>query len=282
MLCGSGGLMGAHNIPRRRFFQGTGLSLLLGAAGVAAGPVAAAVAPGRGKTFVLVHGAWLGGWCWDAVARALRAHGHQVSTPTCPGVGEQKHLLSREITLSTHIASIVNHLRYEDLHEVVLVGSGYAGAVISGVADQVPDLLSSLVYVDAMVLDNGQSMFDAQPAAVTQSRLAQVAAEGGGLAIPAPPLASFQLEEGARRAWVGQRLTPQPVATYQEKLVLRHPLGNGLPRIYVDCQASPFAPLAELKRNLRRQPGWTWRALAAHHDPMFGSPQLLADMLEEL
>ncbi|NRR29652.1 alpha/beta fold hydrolase [Oxalobacteraceae bacterium] len=274
---------------RRRAFNTGMLGLLLGgampaarAAGAApaAGGVAAAPAiAATPKTFVLVHGAWYGGWCWDKVARMLRAQGHSVSTPTCPGVGEQAHLLSAQLNLSTYITSICNHLEYENLNEVILVGSGFAGVVISGVADRLPQRINSLVYVDAMVLESGLSIFEAQPAAVTRKRLEQVAAEGKGIAIPPPPLASYGVGDRATLDWLGARLTPQPVATYQEKLVLRHPLGNGRPRIYVDCVAQPFEPLVEIKKKLKTQPGWTWMALASQHDPMISEPRLLADLL---
>lgn len=264
----------------RRAFHAGALGMVLG--GVAQAGRATPRTSAPAKTFVLVHGAWQGGWCWDKVAPLLRAQGHAVSTPTCPGVGEQAHLLSKEITLSTYITSICNHLIYEDLREVILVGSGFAGVVISGVADRLPHLLRSLVYVDAMVITDGLSVFEEQPAAVTRKRLEQVLSQGKGIAIPAPPLSSYGIEDGATLAWVGARLTPQPVGTYQERLVLRHALGNGCPRTYVDCVASPFEPLVEVKRTLRRQGDWRWIELAAHHDPMITEPRKLADVLADI
>jgi hypothetical protein len=142
--------------------------------------------------------------------------------------------------------------------------------------------INTLVFVDAMVLESGQSIFEAQPAAVTRKRLEQVAAEGKGVAIPPPPLASYGVSERATLDWLAARLTPQPVATYQEKLVLRHPLGNGRPRVYVDCVAAPFEPLVEIKRKLRGQPGWTWMELDSSHDPMIGEPHKLAALLNGL
>lgn len=234
---------------------------------------------GKSRTFVLVHGAWYGGWCWDGVAQGLRARGHTVSTPTCPGVGEQAHLLSGDISLTTFITSIANHIHFENLRDVVLVGSGFGGVVISGVADRIPQRLKRLVFVDAMVLDSGMSVFDAQPAAITQARLEQAQRLGKGIAIPAPPLSSYGVTDPATLGWLGERLTPQPLGTYQEKLVLKNPLGNGVARTYVDCTASPFEPLVEVKKKLKRQAGWTWVELDTHHDPMITEPQILAEFL---
>jgi pimeloyl-ACP methyl ester carboxylesterase len=263
---------------RRRSFHAAALGLLLGGTAAAAAAAPAPVANKR-KTFVLVHGAWYGGWCWDRVAQALRAQGHTVTTPTCPGVGEQAHLLSKDISLSTFITSITNHIRYETMNDVILVGSGFGGVVISGVADRVPHLLKSLVFVDAMVLDSGLSVFEAQPAAITRKRLAQAERHGNGIAIPAPPVSSYGITDKHTLAWLSERLTPQPLGTYQEKLMLKNPVGNGVPRTYVDCTASPFEPLVEVKQTLKRQAGWKWVELDTHHDPMITEPHVLADFL---
>lgn len=270
-----------HALMRRRSFHAAALGLLLAPPAMAARPAVAPVSD-KPRTFVLVHGAWYGGWCWDAVAQALRAQGHWVSTPTCPGLGEQAHLLSKDISLTTFITSITNHILYENLKDVVLVGSGFAGVVISGVADKIPHLLNKLVFVDAMVLESGLSVFEAQPAAITKKRIEQAEREGKGIAILAPPASSYGPLDKQTMAWLGERLTPQPLGTYQEKLVLNHPLGNGVPRIYLDCTASPFAPLVEVKKGLKRQGGWKWIEINTHHDPMITEPQLLSDCLAQL
>jgi len=238
--------------------------------------------PSKAKTFVLVHGAWYGGWCWKKVATELRAAGHYVSTPTCPGVGEAKHLLSKDINLSTYVTSIVNHIEYEGLSDVVLVGSGFSGLVISGVADQIPQQLRALVYLDGLVVPNGMSAFDAQPAEITRKRLEQVERDGNGIAIPPPPISTYDITDDADRNWVLSRLTPQPVGTYQEKFFLRNPIGNGVPRIYVDCVAHSFPPLAKLKVDIRAQPGWIWHELDARHDPMVTEPHLLKQFLQSV
>lgn len=165
---------------------------------------------------------------------------------------------------------------------MILVGSGFAGVVISGMADRIPHLIHSLVYVDAMVLASGLSVFEAQPAAVTKKRQEQVQSMGKGIAIPAPPASSYGHMDKETLAWLLARLTPHPVGTYQEKLLLNNPLGNGRPRIYVDCTASPFEPLIEVKKSLRGQKGWNWVELNTHHDPMITDPLVLADFLAKV
>jgi pimeloyl-ACP methyl ester carboxylesterase len=270
---------------QRRTFHAAALGMLLGAVAPASKAAAPAVptastAATKPKTYVLVHGAWYGGWCWDKVAQALRAQGHYVTTPTCPGLGEQAHLLSKDISLTTFITSITNHIIYQDVSDVILVGSGFGGVVISGVADRIPHLIQRLVFVDAMVLASGLSVFEAQPAAVTLKRQQQVETMGKGIAIPAPPVSTYGVMDKETQAWLTARLTPHPVGTYQEKLVLNNPLGNGRPRVYVDCTASPFEPLVEVKKNLRNQKGWEWVELNTHHDPMITDPLVLADFLK--
>ena len=116
-------------------------------------------------TFVLVHGAWHGSWCWKRVRQALQDAGHDVFTPTLTGVGERSHLLSLHVNLETHIDDVVNLIRWEDLSDVVLCGHSYGGCVISGVADRVPDRIRALVYLDAFVLRDGQSLHDTLPPA---------------------------------------------------------------------------------------------------------------------
>ena len=115
------------------------------------------------STYVLVHGAWHGSWCWKRVRKALQANGHDVFTPTLTGLGERSHLLSREVNLETHIDDVVNLIRWEELSNIVLCGHSYGGVVVSGVADRVPDRIGALIYLDAFVLEDGRSVHDEVP-----------------------------------------------------------------------------------------------------------------------
>jgi pimeloyl-ACP methyl ester carboxylesterase len=108
--------------------------------------------------FVLVHGAWHGGWCWRDTAAALRGAGHHVFTPTHTGVGERSHQSAENITLETHIRDVCGCIEWEELSDVILVGHSYGGMVITGVADRMAERIKSLVYLDAFVPANGDSL----------------------------------------------------------------------------------------------------------------------------
>lgn len=259
-----------------RFLAGTA------AVGALAGTGAPAAANASGKTFVLVHGAWTGGWIWQSVAAELRRQGHRVYTPTCSGVGERAHAFHSDIGLDTWISDVVSLLEWEDLQDVVLVGSGFAGVVITGVADRVASRLQSLVYFDALVIPAGVSAFDQFPAAVQARRRQEIAASGRPDLLPAPSAESFGLSDPAALRRVAARLRPQPLKTYTEPLVLRGPAGAGLPRVYVDCTQPEFPPLKEVKLRLRQQAGWQWRELAASHDAMVSHPSAVAELLAGL
>jgi pimeloyl-ACP methyl ester carboxylesterase len=140
-------------------------------------------------TFVLVHGSWAGSVVWRQLAPRLRKAGHEVYAPTLTGIGERKHLLNREIDLDTHIQDVIGVIDEEDLSDIVLVGNSYGGMVISGVADRVPEKVASLVYLDAFVPENGQSLFSLLPPG---RRLATVPGEDW-LVAPIPS-ASFGLK----------------------------------------------------------------------------------------
>src|ERR1017187_8438035 len=120
-------------------------------------PVSRGAPASAPSTFVFVHGAWGGGWQWKNVDLLLSADGHKVYRPTLTGLGERVHLASPDITLTTHITDIVNFILWENLHDVVLVGHSYGGMVITGVADRVPDRIKHVIYIDALVPENGES-----------------------------------------------------------------------------------------------------------------------------
>src|SRR3954451_20299021 len=109
-----------------------------------------AQAPTGGKTFVLVHGAWHGGWCWRRVSDLLEKKGHKVFAPTMTGLGERSHLIGGKIDLATHVTDIVNVIKWENLNDIVLVGHSYGGVIISGVAEQMRDAIGSIVFLHAL------------------------------------------------------------------------------------------------------------------------------------
>ena len=221
------------------------------------------------STFVIVHGMWSGGWYFQPVARILRAAGHEVYTPTLTGIGERVHLGSPETTLDTHVQDIVNVLQFEDLQGVVLTGYSYGGAVITAVADRVAERISQLVYLDAWVPANGQSVFDLIPEQAP--RFEEIARrEGDGWRIPRDP-----------PHW---RRTPHPLATLKQPLSLSSDAAARLPRTYVLFSRNSLyhAPVMATMAAQARASGWRVRDLAADHDAPETRPAELGGLLLEL
>jgi pimeloyl-ACP methyl ester carboxylesterase len=230
-------------------------------------------------TFVLVHGAWCGGWCYARVADMLRAKGHKVFAPTLTGQGERSHLLTGTVNLSTHVADVLGVLRYEGLSGVVLAGHSYGGMVITGVADRVPEIIGSLVYLDAFIPEDGQSLFDINIPANVQRYIAN-AGDLGGLAIPPPPATYFNVnaEDAAR---VDALATPFPIGCFSERLKLtgRHRDIGKRTYVYATERPSPsaFKPIYE---RLKDDPAWTAHALACGHHVMLDMPEKTAAILD--
>ena len=233
-----------------------------------------------GATFLLVHGNWHGGWCWVRVADGLRASGHRVLAPTQTGLGERCHLLSPAITLDTFIADIANVIEAEELREVVLVGHSFAGIVVSGVADRMADCIRRLVFLDAVILQDGQCLLDWLPSEIAaQRRRAIQSSEPHG--IPAPDPTAFGVT-GTDRDWLLRRLTPQPAHTHDSPLRLAHPLGNCVPCSYIACTDPALPNIEPSRRWARAQPGWDWHELRTGHDAMVTAPAELTRLLGDI
>ena len=231
------------------------------------------------KTFVLLHGAWHGGWCWERVASILRARGYRVTTPTQTGLGERSHLMSPDIDLEVFADDVVNHLLWEGLTGVTLVGHSFGGNSISGAAARVPDHIARLVYLDALVPVGGRAPFDDLPPGVVADRLREADESSGGLSIPAPPAAAFGVTDAEDAAWLEARLTPHPLGTFRSALDLGPDPANGLPAEYVLC-VDPQYGNVEGSMNRARGLGWPVREIATGHDAMVTAPAPLADLLD--
>jgi pimeloyl-ACP methyl ester carboxylesterase len=255
----------------------TFLTAATAAAAVGAAPRTASAA--TAKTYVLVHGAWHGGWCWSKVAAILRGRGHTVVTPTQTGLGERAHLISKSITLDTFVEDIVNVIKYEDLKDIVLVGHSFGGNAISGTADRVPERIKQLVYLDAVMLENGQSVFGALPKDVVEARTKAAQDSSGGLSIPAPPPTAFGVNDAAQAAWLQPRLTPHPFNTFISPLNLKNKVANGLPAQYIQCTDPVYGPL-QASREWVKKNGMKMVEIKAGHDAMVMAADRLSDMLD--
>ncbi len=241
-----------------------------------------AAAQASGQTFVLVHGAWHGGWCWSRAADWLRAAGHRVFCPTQTGLGERKHLLSKDITLDTFTTDIANVIETEELNDIVLVGHSFGGNAISGVADVMPERIRHLVYLDSLVVEGGKAPFDSLAAEVVAARRKAAEESSGGVSLPNPPPSVFGVRDAADAEWVRRRLTPHPLSTYTSKLNIRGPVGNNLPRTYVHCTNPSYAALQASRDWVKAQAGWRWAEIATGHDAMVTAPDELARLLIDI
>jgi pimeloyl-ACP methyl ester carboxylesterase len=234
------------------------------------------------RTFVLVHDAWHGGWCWVRVADRLRAAGHRVFTPTLTGLGDRSHLLSPAVGLDTFIQDVVATLENERLADTILVGHSFGGVPITGAADRVPERIAHLVYLDAMLPQDGQSVFDLVAPELAAERRRQAQATSGGLSLPPPPASAFGIEAPADVEWLERRLRPHPLRGYEDRLRLRQPFGNGLPITYIACTEPSYALLLPIHAYARRQPGWRYLEMAKGHDAMVIAPDALTALLLRL
>ena len=230
-------------------------------------------------TFVLVHGAWHGGWCWSRVARALHQAGHTAHTPTLTGLGERVHLMHRGVTLDTHVEDIVRVFEAEELSDVVLCGHSYGGMVITGVADRIAARIRSLVYLDAFVPTDGQNVLDDFQASDRAAFMrAEAASKGGGWLIPPVPAARFKVNE-ADQAWVDRRCVPHPLACFEQKLRLSGAHARVAKRVYIKAGAYVPSPFDAAFERLKRDPAWKVHSIPCGHDVMVDRPQELADVL---
>ena len=229
-------------------------------------------------TYVLVHGAWHGGWCWKRVRKALVAEGHDVYTPTLTGVADRSHLASPQVDLDTHVADVVNLLRWEELENVVLCGHSYAGCVITGVADRVPERIRALVYLDAFILENGQGLHDTLPPAVRDAQVEGARKGGDGWRVPPITAEAFNVN-AADRAWVNAQCTPQPLATFQQRLRLDRTVSASAITyvLATGYEGSPFPPFHELAK----KKGWSTVSVACGHDVMLDRPDDLVRILRD-
>jgi pimeloyl-ACP methyl ester carboxylesterase len=231
--------------------------------------------------FVLVHGAWHGGWCWRRVTPLLRAAGHDVYAPTLTGLGERAHLLAPAVDLDTHAADVLGVLACEELRGVVLVGHSYGGMVITAVAERAAALLAHLVYLDAFLPRDGECLLDFLPPDARERTLAGAEPAGEGWYLPPQRVEHpFGVTDPADAAWLRARLSAHPLASIAQPVRRADPAAAALPRTYVECTATGW--FAASAARARAEGGWGYRALAAVHDAMVTAPQALADVLLEL
>ena len=231
--------------------------------------------------FLLIHGAWHGGWVWNEISEILRYQRYSVSTPTLTGLGEKKHLLSSKITIETFIEDVVNHIIFENLNNIILVGHSFAGSVISGVADRLKDRIKKLIYFDAMILIDGQKPFDISPKETVEQRIELAKKFGNNISIPAPSADAFGVFDIKKSLLLEEKLTPHPLSAFQSKLILKNEVGNGIPLSYIFCTKPVYKSL-ESSREVVRKMKWPIFELNAGHDAMLTHPKETLNLLMKI
>ena len=224
--------------------------------------------------FVVAHGAWSAGWAWKKMRPLLRQAGHEIYTPTYTGLGEREHLADPRVNLSTHVTDVVNVLEFEGLRDVILIGHSYGGMVATGVADRAPERIARLVYLDAFVPTDGQSLFDlVGPHAAARMRDACQHGDGWRISpMDMPPDTSSE-----DRAWAVPLRRPQPIATLSEPLRLRTPMS--VPTTYIYCtRVSPEDTFGRFASTAKDK-GWTYAEIDASHNPHITAPDALCSLL---
>ncbi len=237
-------------------------------------------------TFVLVHGAWHGGWCWQKVIPFLEAAGHSVYAPTLTGLAERSAELSPEVGLDTHIQDVVSLLVDKELHGVVLVGHSYGGMVITGVVDQAPERIAHLVYLDTFVPHDGESMVDVSRLVMRLLLRRQAQADGWRI----DSRGDYGVTTEPDRSWVLSKVTPQPLKTLEQPLHLKNPaIVSATPRTHIECGSFVFLHMQHLLAHILapgalppREAGWRLRQLPTGHDAMITMPRELAELLLEV
>jgi pimeloyl-ACP methyl ester carboxylesterase len=233
---------------------------------------------GEMATFVLVHGSWLGGWCWKRLRPRLAAAGHEVLTPTLTGLGDRAHLGGAEIDLDLHVRDLRAALECEEVEDAILVGHSYAGLVVTAVADALPGRVAQIVYLDAVVPEDGRSILDMLPSAMAAG-LRSAAAANGGRFPPAPPSA-MGVEDPADARWLASHAVGMPLKTHDQPLILTGAHARVRRRAYIRC-THPALDALESSANRARAAGWDFFELRTGHDPMITMPIELAAILLE-
>jgi pimeloyl-ACP methyl ester carboxylesterase len=231
-------------------------------------------------TFVLVHGAWHGGWCWRFVAPRLRHAGQDVYTASLTGLGDRAHLARPGIDLELHVQDVVALLEMEDLREVVLLGHSYGGMVVTGVADRCAERIRRLVYLDAFVPENGKCALDY----IVPERSAAFRKDGeqSGWITP-PPLSLWGLTRPEHIAFVKPRETRQPYHTFTQAIQLKNEAALAqLSKTYIYCSSPATGSFDGFAMKYRSDPSWLFFELQTGHDAMILVPDELAKILIQL
>ena len=231
-----------------------------------------------GKTFLVCHGAWSAGWAWKKVHPLMAAAGHRLVTPTYTGLGERAHLATPSIDLETHIQDILNVIGYEDLRDIVLIGHSYGGMVATGVADRARDRITQLIYIDAFVPEDGQSLLDLNE--VARPRMQELTKSGDGWRVPPNPTPPDT--PPADVEWLTERRVHMPIKCFETSLKM-HNGALGLPRNYIYAtRITPADTFGRFAERAKSDPAWRYHEIDASHSPNVTAPEALMSLLQQI
>ena len=269
-------------LTRRQTLAGAGAALVSTAAG------SRAKAEEESKTFVLVHGTWLGGWSWQYVRRILERAGHDVYAPSLTGCGDRIHMTSPDVGLDTHIQDIVNIIDFENLDNVILVGHSFAGMVITGVADQRRDRIRRIVFFDALVPTEGRMSGVSRTPEGELSDYFLKRMEKFVDGYQMDYFDSYPLEmvvpdsEPELQALLKEKITLHPMRAWSDELELKNGGWEGLPRTYIHCVGQEYSMTSDFMVGPAREPGWQFIELDVPRGGMLTHPELVAETFAQL
>lgn len=241
----------------------------------------------RGHVAVLVHGGFHGGWTWARVAEGLRSRGWRVFTPTLTGLGERKHLLTPEVGFQTHVQDVVGLVEAEELSDVVLVGHSAGGTVITAVADRIPDRLAAVIYLDASVPADGQSMLDfmGDTQGIPELFKGQAAEHGDGWRVPAGlpfDAAGFGVEDPDDQEWVNRQASDHPLAAFTDPIPLTGAWRKVPRKLYLRCEGFQVAHGEPTIARLEQDPSWRTERWGCGHTPQVTNPERVVEAIAGL
>ena len=231
---------------------------------------------------VLIHGAWMGAWCWKRVLPHLREAGHEVFTPTLTGLGELCHLLDPRIELNTHVDDIVNFLQYQDLDEVVLVVHSYAGMPAGIASHRIPERLAHIIFLDAFIPVNGKSLFDLQSPRFREAFRELADTDGDGWKVPplAPDGETLGVTDKDDVEWLRSKMTAHPIKTLEDPAQIDNPDKAGIPRTYIFCTENPpDGTFPAIAGRIKTDTSWSYLEVTSPHAAMITAPRALAETI---
>jgi pimeloyl-ACP methyl ester carboxylesterase len=233
-------------------------------------------------TFVLVHGAWHGGWCWSRITPHLRAAGHDVYTPTMTGFGERSHLLSKDVGLEMNVTDIMNVLLWEDLNEVILVAQSYAGMVTTSVADRMPERIAALVYINAFIAADGVSQNDMLPDWRREMIEEELKSDPDAWRMPPPSPELIGVKDPEVAAWITEKMTIQPAKTMADRATITGAVDRITNRTFIRATGYPNSTFDKTVKDFQAHPDWRGIEIDTSHDAMITAADDVIGIFEEV